>query len=60
MAGTQNFLLNVGMEEKDKVVHMLEQLMPVTIAYAKAQFQAGADAVVLADHATGNLSIADP
>lgn len=55
MAGTQNFLLNLGMEEKDKVVRMLEQLMPVTIAYAKAQFQAGADAVVVADHATGNL-----
>ncbi|MCX5824827.1 MAG: MtaA/CmuA family methyltransferase, partial [Deltaproteobacteria bacterium] len=30
-------------------------LMPVTIAFANAQFRAGADAVVLADHATGNL-----
>jgi [methyl-Co(III) methanol-specific corrinoid protein]:coenzyme M methyltransferase len=29
--------------------------MPVTIAFANAQFRAGADAVVLADHATGNL-----
>ena len=34
---------------------MLRQLMPVTIAFANAQFRAGADAVVLADHATGNL-----
>jgi MtaA/CmuA family methyltransferase len=34
---------------------MLRQLMPVTIAFARAQFQAGADIVVLADHATGNL-----
>lgn len=55
MAGTQNFLLHVGMEEKAKVSRMLEQLTPVTIAYAEAQFQAGADAVVVADHATGNL-----
>jgi MtaA/CmuA family methyltransferase len=55
MAGTQNFLLQLGMEEKAKIVRMLEQLTPVTIAYAQAQFQAGADAVVVADHATGNL-----
>jgi [methyl-Co(III) methanol-specific corrinoid protein]:coenzyme M methyltransferase len=55
MAGTQNLLLQVGLGEKDKVVKMLRQLMPVTIAFAKAQFQAGADIVVLADHATGNL-----
>ena len=55
MAGTQNFLLQIGMEEKGKVVKMLRQLMPATIASARAQFQAGADVVVLADHATGNL-----
>jgi [methyl-Co(III) methanol-specific corrinoid protein]:coenzyme M methyltransferase len=34
---------------------MVEQLMPVTIASVNAQFQAGADVVVVADHATGNL-----
>jgi [methyl-Co(III) methanol-specific corrinoid protein]:coenzyme M methyltransferase len=55
MAGTQNLLLQVGLEEKDKIVRMLRQLMPVSIAFAKAQFQAGADIVVLADHATGSL-----
>ncbi|NQU13321.1 MAG: MtaA/CmuA family methyltransferase [Desulfobacteraceae bacterium] len=55
MAGTQNFLLQIGMEEKGKVVKMLRQLMSATIASARAQFQAGADVVVLADHATGNL-----
>lgn len=55
MAGTQNFLLQVGLGEKEKVNKMLRQLMPVTIAFANAQLQAGADAVVLADHATGNL-----
>lgn len=55
MAGTQNFLLQVGMEEKQKVEKMLRQLMAVTIQNANAQLRAGADAVVLADHATGNL-----
>jgi [methyl-Co(III) methanol-specific corrinoid protein]:coenzyme M methyltransferase len=55
MAGTQNFLLQVGLEEKEKVAKMIRQLMPVSIAFAKAQFQAGADIVVVADHATGNL-----
>jgi len=55
MAGTQNFLLHVGLGELDKVARMLRQLMPVTIAFANAQFRAGADVVVLADHATGNL-----
>jgi [methyl-Co(III) methanol-specific corrinoid protein]:coenzyme M methyltransferase len=55
MAGTQNFLLQLGLREFDKVNKMLRQLMPVTISFAQAQFQAGADIVVLADHITGNL-----
>lgn len=55
MAGTQNLLLQVGMGEKEKVVKMLRQLMAVTIAFAREQFRAGADIVVVADHATGNL-----
>jgi [methyl-Co(III) methanol-specific corrinoid protein]:coenzyme M methyltransferase len=55
MAGTENFLLHLGLGEKDKINRLLRQLMPVTIAFANAQFRAGADAVVLADHATGNL-----
>ena len=55
MAGTQNFLLQIGMGETQKVIKMLRQLMPVTIAFARAQFQAGADIVVLADHVTGSL-----
>ena len=59
MAGTQNFLLHVGMKELDKIKKMLEQLMPASIASVKAQFQAGADVVVLADHATGNLISAE-
>ncbi len=55
LAGTQNFLLHVGRKENEKIERMLRQLMPATIASARAQFQAGADIVVLADHATGNL-----
>ncbi len=55
MAGVENFLRHVGRKAKDKVNGMLRQLMPVTIAFARAQFEAGADVVVLADHATGDL-----
>lgn len=55
MAGTQNFLLTVGRKKFDQVRRMLEQLAPLTIKVANAQFAAGADVVVLADHATGNL-----
>ena len=55
MAGTQNFLLQIGMGEVETVGTMLRQLMPASIASITAQFQAGADLVVLADHATGNL-----
>jgi [methyl-Co(III) methanol-specific corrinoid protein]:coenzyme M methyltransferase len=55
MAGTQNFLLQIGMGETEPVKKMLRQLLPVTVAFARAQFAAGADIVVLADHATGNL-----
>jgi MtaA/CmuA family methyltransferase len=56
MAGTQNFLLQIGLGEKEKVIKMMRQLMPVTIAFARAQFQAGADVVCLADHVTGDLA----
>ncbi len=55
MVGTQNFLLAVGMRESTKVTKILRQLMPITIAFINAQFTAGADIVVLADHATRNL-----
>jgi [methyl-Co(III) methanol-specific corrinoid protein]:coenzyme M methyltransferase len=55
MAGTQNFLLQVGLGESAKVTRMLRQLKAATVAFANAQFAAGADIVVLADHATRNL-----
>jgi len=55
LVGTQNLLLQVGLGEDEMIIRMLRQLMPITIAFAKAQFAAGADIVILADHATGNL-----
>jgi len=54
LAGTQNFLL-WAITDPDKVRRYLEALKEVTVLFAKAQFQAGADVVVLADHATGDL-----
>jgi len=56
MAGTQNFLLQIGMGEKEKVIKMMRQMMPLTITFARAQFRAGAHVVVLADHVTGDLA----
>lgn len=55
MAGIENFLRRVGKRETEKVSRMLRQLKEVTITFARAQFQAGADVVVVADHATGDL-----
>jgi [methyl-Co(III) methanol-specific corrinoid protein]:coenzyme M methyltransferase len=55
LAGIENFLRHVGRREKEKVNRMLGQVKEVTVAFAKAQFQAGADVVVVADHATGDL-----
>ena len=60
LAGVQNFLMQVGRgirdaEAKDIVHRMLDQTMDVPIKFARAQFQAGADIVVVADHATGSL-----
>ncbi|MDR1296903.1 MAG: MtaA/CmuA family methyltransferase [Deltaproteobacteria bacterium] len=55
MVGTQRFLMAVGRKKHDLVRRMVESLAPITIAFANAQFRAGADVVVVADHATGNL-----
>ncbi len=54
MAGTENFLLWSAIDP-DKVRRFLDALKEVTVLFARAQFQAGADVVVLADHATGDL-----
>ncbi len=60
LAGVENFLRQVGRgirdaEAKDRVNRMLDQVMEVPIKFAQAQLQAGADIVVVADHATGDL-----
>ena len=60
LAGVENFLKQVGRgirdtEARDRVRRMLDQVMGVPIKFARAQFRAGADIVVVADHATGDL-----
>jgi MtaA/CmuA family methyltransferase len=54
LTGVQNFLLWV-LIDPDKVRRLLDRLKEVSITFAKAQLQAGADVVVIADHATGDL-----
>lgn len=54
LAGVQEFLLWT-IVDPDKVRAALERLKEVSILFAQAQLQAGADAVVIADHATGDL-----
>jgi len=54
MAGVQEFLLWT-LTDPNKVRGFLNRLIEVAITFAKAQLQAGADVVVIADHATGDL-----
>lgn len=54
LAGVQEFLLWT-LIDPPKVRGFLNRLKEVTITFAKAQLQAGADVVVIADHATGDL-----
>jgi MtaA/CmuA family methyltransferase len=54
LAGVQDFLLWI-LIDPDKVRALLDLLKEVSITFARAQLQAGADVVVIADHATGDL-----
>lgn len=54
LASTEEFLVWT-ITDPDKVRGYLDRLKEVSIAFARAQLQAGADTVVLADHATGDL-----
>ncbi|MEW6377313.1 MAG: MtaA/CmuA family methyltransferase [Thermodesulfobacteriota bacterium] len=54
MCGVQDFLLWT-LTDPEKVRRFLDRLKEVTITFAKAQLRAGADVVVIADHATGDL-----
>lgn len=52
--GINEFLLET-LTEPDKVRRFLDRLKAVPLAFGKAQIEAGADALCLADHATGDL-----
>ena len=52
--GVENFLITT-IEDPDKTRRILDRLLPVTVAFAEAQLDAGADCILLADHATRDL-----
>ena len=54
LMGIEEFLVNT-LTDPDKVRRSIDILKTVTIAFAKAQMQAGAGIICLADHATGGL-----
>lgn len=58
MVGIENFLMEV-MLDPDKVRRYLDAFLPACIQSAQAQFEAGADAVMWADHTTGDLCRAE-
>src|SRR3989304_1879054 len=52
--GVQQFLL-MTVDQPDEVKRSLEILKEVTVQFGNAQLEAGADALTLPDHATGDL-----
>lgn len=52
--GVENFLM-MTIDNSGKTKKILETLMPLTLAFANAQIEAGADCLLLADHATRDL-----
>lgn len=52
--GVQEFLI-MTLDDPAEVGRILERLLPVPLLFARAQQEAGADVVTLADHATGDL-----
>ena len=52
--GVENFLIGT-LDDPDKTRRILDRLMPVTLQFAQAQIDAGADCILLADHATRDL-----
>jgi len=52
--GVENFLIGT-LDDPAKTGRILDRLMPATIAFARAQIDAGADCILLADHATRDL-----
>jgi MtaA/CmuA family methyltransferase len=58
MVGIESFLMDT-MLDPDKVRRYLDAFLPACIDSAVAQFEAGADAVMWADHTTGDLCRAE-
>lgn len=52
--GVERFLM-LTLDNPDEVHRILRALMPLPELFAREQFAAGADAITLADHATGDL-----
>ncbi len=52
--GVEAFLL-MSLDDPDKTRRCLDALKEVTVAFGQAQIDAGADALTLPDHATGDL-----
>lgn len=52
--GIENFLIKT-ITQPGEVKLIMEKLLPVTLRFAKAQVEAGADCMLLADHATRDL-----
>jgi [methyl-Co(III) methanol-specific corrinoid protein]:coenzyme M methyltransferase len=51
---TENFLIGT-LDDPDQTRRILDRLLPVTLRFARAQIDAGADCILLADHATRDL-----
>lgn len=56
--GVENFLI-MTIDAPDTVRRIMDVLLPVTIRFAQAQIDAGADCLLLADHATSDLCSPD-
>jgi len=54
LMGVEEFLINT-IADPERARRSLEVLKAVPIAFARAQMQAGADVICLADHATGGM-----
>ena len=52
--GIESFLVGT-LDDADHTRRILERLLPVTLSFARAQIDAGADCILVADHATSDL-----
>lgn len=52
--GVENFLMGT-LDDPEATRRILDRLLPVTLQFAQAQIDAGADCILLADHATRDL-----